>query len=134
MRPEDLRQRTRRFTLDVVALFRRLPRQTEFQEAGRQLRRAANGVSSNYRAAGRGRSRAEFIAKLGTVLEEADESHHWLDLLAQMALVDDELPRLVQEADELVRIFSATCRTAKRRSRHAAHAGEAHTSPDRKIR
>jgi hypothetical protein len=91
-------------------------------------------VSSNYRAARRGRSRAEFSAKLGTVLEEADESQHWLEMLGLMGLADDQLPRLVEEADELVRIFSASCRTAKRRCRQATHRPNVEASPDHEIR
>ena len=73
MPPRDLVERTRLFALSVVMFCRQLPPSREAQEAASQLRRAANSVRANYRAARRGRSRAEFLAKLGTVFEEADE-------------------------------------------------------------
>jgi four helix bundle protein len=77
MPPHDLIERTRRFSLAVLKFCRRLPRTSEANEAGCQLRRAASSVRSNYRAARKGRSRAEFEAKLGIVWEEADECVDW---------------------------------------------------------
>ena len=82
MTPQELRERTRQFALRVVRFCRTLPPTAEAHEIGGQLRRAANGVASNYRAAGRARSRAEFAARIGIVLEEADESEHWLPVLS----------------------------------------------------
>ena len=73
MPSRDLRERTRVFALAVRKFCRKLPMTAEAQEAATQLRRAANSVRSNYRASRKGRSRAEFEAKLGTVAEEADE-------------------------------------------------------------
>jgi four helix bundle protein len=115
VRPEDLRKRTKAFALDVIAFCDRLPPKPKFQEVGGQLRRAANGVFQNYRAAGRGRSHAEFTAKIGNVLEEADESQGWLELLMEMGATDDRLAALRREADELVAIFTASFHTASRR-------------------
>jgi four helix bundle protein len=117
MRPEDLRKRTKTFALEVIDFCDRLPAQPKFQEMGGQLRRAANAIASNYRAAGRARSHAEFTAKLGTVLEEADESQHWLEMLADMGSTDDRLSWLRRESDELVAIFTASVKTAMRRRR-----------------
>ena len=76
-----------------------------------QLRRAANAVRMNYRAARRGRSRAEFRAKLGTVFEEADESADALRYFRDTGIRHD--PELVNEAEELARIFAAAVRTAR---------------------
>jgi four helix bundle protein len=73
MPPRDLQERTRLFANAVVKFCRTLPKTDEAQEEARQLRRAANSMRRNYRAARRGRSRAEFAAKLGTVYEESDE-------------------------------------------------------------
>src|SRR5512134_3991192 len=78
MPPRDLIKRTELFSLAVFAFCRRLPKTREAQEPADQLRRAANGVRMNYRAARRGRSHAEFKAKLGVVFEEADEAADWL--------------------------------------------------------
>jgi four helix bundle protein len=80
-----------------------------------QLRRAANAVRTNYRAARRGRSRAEFRAKLGTVFEEADECVDWLTYLRDADIEHD--PALLQEAEELARIFARSVRSARTRNR-----------------
>ena len=115
MPPYDLLERTRLFSLAVLAFCRRLPRTEEAQEAAGQLRRAANAVRSNYRAARRGRSRAEFQAKLGTVLEEADESADVLRYLRDGKILHD--PALLREAEELASIFAASVKTARRNTR-----------------
>ncbi|HKA37086.1 MAG TPA: four helix bundle protein [Thermoanaerobaculia bacterium] len=83
---------------------------------GRQLLRSATSVAANYRAAGRSRSKAEFVAKIGVVVEEADESLLWLELLRDAAIVNQEkMAPLLREAAELVAIFSASRQTATRR-------------------
>jgi four helix bundle protein len=78
--PPELFERTRLFALAVVAFCRRVPDTREAQEAAGQLRRAANSTRSNYRAARKGRSRAEFQAKLGIASEEVDECLDWLEV------------------------------------------------------
>ncbi len=78
-RPEELRERTKRFAIAVVRLFRSLPRTDEARVIGRQLLRSATSVAANYRAVCRARSKAEFIAKVGVVVEEADETVFWLE-------------------------------------------------------
>ena len=117
MPPRDLIERTRLFALAVSRFCRRLPSTDEARDAARQLRRAATGLSMNYRAARRGRSRSEFIAKLGTVFEEADESAEWLRYLRDADIGHD--PVLVQEGEELARIFAASVRTARRNNERA---------------
>ena len=117
---EDLRSRTKRFALGIIDLWRRLPASKGFQDMGDQLRRAADSMASNYRAARCGRSHAEFRAKLGTVREEADECQHWLEMLQESGLEDDSLSGLRQEATELVAIFTAALKTANQRAKKAS--------------
>jgi four helix bundle protein len=111
MPPRDLIERTRLFALVVLKFCRRLPRTDEAQEAARQLRRSANSVRSNYRAARKGRSRAEFEAKLGVVWEEADECVDWLEYLRDARIQSD--PVWLQEAQELARIFARGVKTSR---------------------
>ena len=89
LRAEDLRQRTKRFALLIIKLCRRLTNGREARILGDQLLRAGTAVAANYRAACRGRSRAEFIAKLGVVIEEADETLFWCELLEEAGIVPD---------------------------------------------
>jgi four helix bundle protein len=80
---EQLLDRTKSFALRIIRLFRSLPRSPEVQIIGKQLLRSGTSVGANYRSACRGRSRAEFLAKIGVVVEEADESIYWLELLVE---------------------------------------------------
>lgn len=110
----DLRIRTKQFAIRIVRLYRALPRYEEARVIGRQLLRSGTSVGANYRAACRGRSRAEFLAKLGIVLEEADETLYWLELLQESEVVSSRrLAPLLQEAKELTAIFVSSIRTAK---------------------
>jgi four helix bundle protein len=113
--PRDLIERTRLFSLAVVACCRLLPKTAEAQEMAGQLRRAANSVRMNYRAARRARSRAEFRAKLGTVFEEADACADALRYFRDTNIRHD--PELVNEAEELTRIFAAAVRTTREHPR-----------------
>jgi four helix bundle protein len=113
-RQEDLRNRTKRFALRIIRLFRHLPRTTEAQILGKQLLRSGTSVGANYRAAGRARSKAEFIAKMGVVVEEADETVFWIECLIEGGIVKPELLNdLLCEANELLAIFAASQRTAR---------------------
>ena len=111
MPPWDLAERTRLFALAVQKFCRSLPDTREAQEAAGQLRRAANAVRANYRASRRGRSRAEFQAKLGTVFEEADECADALRYLRDTRIRHD--PPLLEEAEALARIFAKSVKTAR---------------------
>ena len=83
---------------------------------GKQLLRAGTSVAANYRAVGRARSKAEFVAKMGVVVEEADETVFWLEMLVDTSIVRRELVQdLLKEANELLAIFAASHLTAKRR-------------------
>lgn len=100
---QDLKARTKRFALDIIRYCRDLPRGDEFQIIRRQLIRSATSVAANYRASQRAKSKADFVNKLGTVEEEADESLLWLECLQELANREpSELNRLLAEANELV--------------------------------
>jgi four helix bundle protein len=116
--PEDLRERTKRFALRVIRLVASLDRSAAGQVIGRQLLRCATSVGANYRAACRARSRAEFIAKLGVVEEEADESLYWMELLVGSGLVNEpRMQDLMNEGDEILSIIVASIRTARGQKR-----------------
>ena len=114
---EALKERTRRFALYVIALARILVKDAEGDTIRRQLVRAATGVAANYRSTCRARSHSEFIARLGILLEEADEAELWLGIIEQARLSDSpELARLCDESRQLRAIFSQSARTAQSRS------------------
>ena len=114
--PDDMRARTKAFALRIIKLFRALPKTEEARVLGRQILRSGTAVAANYRSACRGRSRADFISKIGITVEEADETAFWLELLVDAGIVKKaRLEKLLVEANELVRIFQATRTTAKAR-------------------
>lgn len=97
-----------------MELFRSLPRTEEARVIGRQLLRSGTSVAANYRAVCRARSKAEFISKIGVVVEEADEVVFWLELLVDTRILSADLVKdLLTEANELLAIFAASQRTAK---------------------
>ena len=109
-----LKERTKFFALNVIRLCRSLPRSQEAGIINRQLMRSATSVAANYRAVCRARSGAGFVAKLGIVLEEADESLFWIELLVDAGIASPETTRALKtEANELVAIFVSSLRTAK---------------------
>jgi four helix bundle protein len=111
---EQLRQRTKQFAIRIVRLFRALPRSAEAQVVGKQLLRCGTSVGANYRAVCRSRSKAEFIARMGVVAEEADESVFWIELLIETQAVPEvRVSELLKEAKELTAIFSASRKTAR---------------------
>src|SRR5450755_2152010 len=113
-RQEELRNRTKRFTLRIIRLFRHLPRSTEAQVLGKQLLRSGTSIGANYRTGGRARSKAEFISKMSIVVEEADETVFWIECWIESEIVKPELLRdLLSEANELLAIFAASQRTAR---------------------
>ena len=115
---DALRARCKRFAVRVLRFVRTLSHDTPLDTVGRQLARSGCGVSANYHSAGRSRSRAEFIARLGVVVDEADESEHWLVVLRDGRLAaGEELDWLLGEAGELRAIFSASLSTARRNHR-----------------
>ena len=114
---DELKRRTKEFAIRIVNLFRSLPHLPDAQTLGKQVLRSGTSVAANYRAVCRARSRAEFIAKMGIVVEEADETVFWLELLGETGIVRAERTQdLLKEANELVAIFGASLRTSKRGS------------------
>jgi len=110
----EMADRTKRFALKVLKLADTLPRSRSGMTIGNQIVRSGTSVAANYRAALRGRSKAEFIAKIGIVLEEADETLFWLELTEDAGLLPSEkIAELKGEADALVRIFNKTRSSAK---------------------
>jgi four helix bundle protein len=117
-RPEELRDRSKKFALRIIRLFRSLPYRTDTQVLGKQLLRCGTSVAANYRAVCRARSKAEFIARIGIVAEEADEAVLWLELLIESGVVPEEKAgELLVEARQLAAIFTSSQQTSKRGSK-----------------
>ena len=109
---QQLKQRTKAFALRIIRMTQALPRTREADVIGR---RSATGIAANYRAAGRGRSKEEFTVKLGLVIEEADETALWLELLSESGIIKpSRLRDLLDEANQLLALFAASWRTLKR--------------------
>src|SRR5580765_641104 len=111
----DLKRRTKAFALRILKLVDVLPKTTAGRALASQSVRSGTSVAANYRAACRGRSTADFIAKMGIVEEEADETLFWLELLEESKLVSaTKLAAIKQEANELIAITIASIKTARR--------------------
>jgi len=114
MNAEELKVRTKQFALRVMKLINALPKTIAGRTVADQLMRAASSVGANYRAACRGRSTAEFISKLSIVVEEADESCYWLELIMDGELLPkDQVIDLHREANEITAIMTASRKTAR---------------------
>jgi four helix bundle protein len=112
--PQELRDRTKAFAVRIVRLYRQLPNRTDAQVLGKQLLRSGTGIAANYRAECRARSKAEWIAKIGIVLEEADETLFWLEMLIDCDIVPVcKMEALIKEGHELSAIFTASGHTAR---------------------
>jgi four helix bundle protein len=111
---EELKNQTKKFAIRIVRMFKALPRSAEAYIIGKQVLRSGTAVAANYRAACRARSKAEFVAKIGIVAEEADETVFWLELLIETNTVrESKLADLMDEAKQLSAIFTASQNTAK---------------------
>ena len=116
MNEQQFKERTKRLGLNVMRLVETLPRTRTAEVVGRQLLRAATSVGANYRAACRGRSSADVIAKLGIVEEETDESMYWMELMKESRLgASETLARLMSEAEEILAMTVASIKTMKGR-------------------
>ena len=114
MTTDDLKKRTKRFALDVIKFTEELPRNRTCDVLGRQLLRSGTSVGGNYRAACRAKSSADFISKMGTVEEEADETGYWLELLVESGHVEAVIADpLLSESEDLVAICVSSIRTAR---------------------
>ena len=109
-----MQKRTKAFAVEVVKFFPKLPKTDEARVLGRRLLRSGTSVAANYRAVCRAKSDADFISKMGTVVEEADETLLWLEILEDAGICAVRLVQpLKAESDELLRIFSTSLNTAK---------------------
>ncbi|MES2064897.1 MAG: four helix bundle protein [Bacteroidota bacterium] len=112
---ETFRNRTKKFVVDNIRFYRTLPKTEEAKIIGRQLLRASSSVGANYRAACRARSQAEFHAKLSIVVEEADESAFWMEVLIEAEVVNKSaLEYLLDEATQILKITSASRKTVSK--------------------
>src|ERR1700759_4467740 len=104
----ELKNRAKAFALRVFRMSRAIPKTREANVIMQQLLRSSTSMAANYRAVGRARSKAEFVSKLGVVVEEADETVFWLEFLADTGIVKPaKLSELFNEANQLLLIFSA---------------------------
>jgi len=116
MKEFDLKKRTKAFTISILNLVDNIPMKTSTRIIANQLGRSGSSVGANYRASLRARSDNEFLSKMNIVLEEADESLFWLEVLQDLNVVDNkELKELLNEANELTAIFVTTLKNTKNR-------------------
>lgn len=115
---QDLRTRTKVFALRIIKLYSALPKTTEAQVLGKQVLRSGTSVGAHYREANRAKSTPDFISKMEGGLQELDETDYWLELLADSGIVpESRLADLRTETNELIAIFVASVKTAKKRKR-----------------
>ena len=114
-KPQDLRLRTKAFALRTIRMYSKLPKSdTVAQILGKQVLRSATSVGANYREATRGRSKAEFISKVGDFLKEIDETEYWLELLVDSGCVTAlAMAAMLEETRELIAIFTTIHKRAK---------------------
>jgi four helix bundle protein len=123
MTPDKMKERTKQFALRILRLVSALPRKPVADILARQLTRSGTSVGANYRAACRGRSKAEFVAKLGIVEEELDECLYWMELITEESLIPkSRLEPLMIEANEILSMIVASIRTTRARARKAKSA------------
>ena len=123
---QTFRNRTKRFALEVIGLVESLPRNRTTEVLGRQLLRSGTSVGANHRAACRGRSASDVVAKLSIVEEEADESIYWIELLVEAnMLAPDRVDAIKREANELLVMTVASIKTLRARKQNASQSGKA---------
>lgn len=113
---EVFKKRTKKFVVDNIKLYRELPKTEEAKIVGRQLLRSSSSVGANYRAACRARSQAEFHAKLSTVVEEADESLFWMEILVEAEIIEkNTLKELYAEGSEILKVAASSRKTVSKK-------------------
>src|SRR3984885_11873997 len=118
MSPEEFKRRVFEYGVRIVRLVQALPKKDAARDLGRQLLRAGTSVGANYRAAARARSRADFVAKLGIVQEECDESLYWMEMLTELELVNKKrIQPLYTEGNEILAMVVSSINTARDRSK-----------------
>ena len=117
MDEQAFKQRTKDLALGVIELVESLPKTKTAEVLGRQLLRCATSVGANYRAACRGKSTADVLAKLAIVEEEADETAYWLELLVESGTVDENrIAELIKETNEITAMIVASIKTLRART------------------
>jgi four helix bundle protein len=118
MTKEELQKRTKTFHIAIIRLCEMLPKNAAGFELAKQILRSAGSVAANYRAACRAKSKADFIYKLDVVIEEADETMYWLEIIGEAGLIEiEKTTEWIKEANELVSIFTAASITSKSKYR-----------------
>jgi len=111
---DELRARTRKFALRVVKMVQVLPRNAVADVLGKQVLRSATSVGANYRAACNATTRPTFLHKMSIVVEEADETVYWLEMIRDAEIIKAEkLADLINEAEQILKIMSASLKTAR---------------------
>ena len=111
---KDLKERSKEFALRIIRMYTSLPKTTEAKVLGTQVLRSGTSVGANYREASRGRSKAEFVAKMGDCLKELDETIYWLELLIEGEILpENKLSDLLRESKELTAIFVTIIKNTK---------------------
>ncbi len=114
MTKDDLKKRTKQFHIEIIKACNYLPKNAAGFELAKQLIRSGGSVGANYRAACRAKSSADFIYKIEIVIEEADESLYWIEVIAESNLLSEQITNpLSKEANEIVSIFVSTIKTLK---------------------
>ena len=110
----DLKERTKNFALRIIRMYSSLPKSTEAKVLGKQVLRSGTSVGANYREASQGRSKAEFVAKMGDCLKELEETTYWLELLIDGTILPkNKLSGLLRESNELTAIFVTIIKKTK---------------------
>jgi four helix bundle protein len=115
MDQREMKRRTKAFAVKIVRLFESLPQKRTAYVLGRQLLRCGTSVGANYRSACRAKSTADFVAKMGIVEEEIDETMYWLELLVEVGILKvEEVEAILKESNELLAIVVASIKTARK--------------------
>src|SRR5258706_15750776 len=114
-KPQDLKPRTKTFALRIIQMYSKLPKHDVVaQILGKQVLRSGTSVGANYREASRGRSKAEFISKVGDSLKEIEETEYWLELLVESGCVPaSKMAELLDETRQLIAIFTTIDKNSK---------------------
>jgi four helix bundle protein len=114
---DEFRERTKKFAIRIINLYRNLPKDDTAKILGKQLLRAGTSAAANYRAATRARSKKEFISKIGIVVEEADETVFWIELLIESGIMPEKkLASLYKEVVEITKIMAVSRKSSKSNS------------------
>ena len=115
---KDLKDRTKDFALRIIRMYGALPKSPEAKILGTQVLRSGTSIGANYREASQGRSKTEFVAKMGDCLKDLDETTYWLELLIDGNIISkSKLSGLLQESNELTAIFVTIIKNAKSNSK-----------------